>query len=108
MTKPKAEKPPTYDNQFDRDKVLERKYTLAGHHSLLARINTDKDELVQKFWMWRSLNRGGTFEDAVRRWEIEVFGAEAYKSAHSVLVFALLDKRETQPGMHPAEGELFE
>ena len=77
-----------HEDERTRNTRLEGQYSFdrRGERSVLSFVVTYREELAEEYRAWRGAHRGGSEEDAVRRWEAVRFGEALYMSAHGILI----------------------
>jgi len=82
-----------YDNQDERDRALEPRYTLGCDccRSLLMAVSCHREELLSEYMAWAHAQRAPHVFEArlVRAWMEERFGASPYSSARGVMLYAV-------------------
>lgn len=84
-----------YEDREKFERELEARYSKPAefsHLSILAYVDSERDELVPMFWAWKQVGRwDGPVGQLARQWEQHRFGCELYESAHQVLMFAIME-----------------
>jgi hypothetical protein len=98
-----------FKSMGDRDQALESRYTLHCDccRSLLACVATHGPELIKEHEQW-VINNRLRFGDraALQDWEDERFGARAYPTAHSHLLYLVKVKKYGENyKLHPKSKE---